>query len=346
VLTPSRPFLEQRVRRAVLASPRIELVSSVEVSGLLGDPRRITGVRTRGRGADHKETGELAADLVVDATGRGSQTHRWLAELDARPPAEEIVETGRAYVTCVFHADEGLGNDLRGFYIVPDAGQPLGTIILPAEGDRWMVTLSGPKGQEPPTDLAGFVDFASRLPHDAPHKWLSNASAVGRPVGYRHTGNRRRRYDRTTRTQRGLLVVGDALCALNPVYGQGLSVAALNAVALTRALARARGRPSAHELQRAVLRSADSAWEVATGADSPMPGASGNAVRAGLVPRLLDWYLERVREHVPGDPVVCGAFRDVLFLLAPPRSLLTSARVVARSLLRPPVATPPDLPTP
>ncbi len=339
VLTPSRPLLEHRVRQAVLADARIDLVSSVDAVGLLGDAGRITGVRTRGRGVRSQRTDEVLADLLVDATGRSSQTHRWLAELGAQPPEEEVVETGRAYATCEFQADEPLGDDLRGFYIVPDAGQPFGTIILPAENDRWLVTLSGPKGQEPPTDLAGFVDFVSRLPHDAPYKWLSRATAVGRPAGYRHTGNRRRRYDRTAGTRQGLLVVGDALCALNPVYGQGLSVAALNAVALSRKLAAARTLPAAQVMQRAVLRSADSAWEVATGADSPMPGVTGNAVRTGLVPRLLDWYLERVREHVPGDPVVCSAFSEVLFLLAPPRSLLTSARVLQRSLLRPPVRT-------
>jgi 2-polyprenyl-6-methoxyphenol hydroxylase-like FAD-dependent oxidoreductase len=345
VLTPSRPFVEQRIRCRVLSHPRIELVTSIEATGLLGTPDRITGVRTRTRGAK-RETGEYSADLVVDATGRGSQTDRWLTDLGAPAPEEEAVETGRAYATCAFHADdEILGNDLRGFYIVPDVHQPLGAIILPAENNRWLVTLSGPRGQEPPTDLEGFVEFARGLPHHSPYTWLTTATAAGRPLGYRRTGNRRRRYDLTARRREGLLVVGDALCALNPVYGQGMSVAALNAVALDRALARSGTRFSAYEPQRAVLRSGDAAWQVATGADSPMPGVTGNAVRSGPVPRLLDWYLERVRVHVPGDPVVCKAFRDVLFLLAPPSSLLTSARVVGRSLLRPPTPTPPGLPT-
>jgi 2-polyprenyl-6-methoxyphenol hydroxylase-like FAD-dependent oxidoreductase len=343
IMTPSRPFLEQRIRRRVLADPRIQVRTSTEATGLLGRPDHITGVAVRGRGAGHHAREELVADLVVDATGRASRTPQWLTDLGGSPPDEEVVETGRAYATGVFHAD-GPPEDLKGFYIVPDGAQPFGAIILPAEGDRWMVTLSGPRGHAPPTDPAGFVGFVDRLPHTAPHKWLSTAQPVGRPVGYRHTANRRRRYDRMGRARTGLLVVGDALCALNPVYGQGVSVAALNAVALTRALAGER-LPSPHALQRAVLRSSRNAWDVATGADSTMPGAVGNAVRTGPVNRLLMRYLDRVRDRVPGDPVVCTANRDVLFLLAPPRSLLTSPQVLRRSLLRPAVPTPRDLPT-
>ncbi|MCZ9338701.1 hypothetical protein NGM37_13045, partial [Streptomyces sp. TRM76130] len=89
-----------------------------------------------------------------------------------------------------------------------------------------------------------------------------------------------------------------------------------------------------------------SAWEVATGADSPMPGATGNAVRTGPLARLLNRYLGRVRDQVPGDPVVCAANRDVLFLLTPPRTLLTDPRVVRRALLGTARPTPRDLPTP
>ncbi|PRY39090.1 FAD-dependent oxidoreductase [Umezawaea tangerina] len=346
VMTGSRPLLDHVVRGRVLADPRVDVRTSTEVTGFLGGPDRITGVSVRGRGSDHQEYEELEADLVVDATGRGSRTPEWLTALGAGAPAEEVLETGRAYATCVFETDDaGSPDQVKGFYIVPDAAQPFGAIILPAEGDRWMVTLSGPRGQAPPTDPAGFVDFAAALPHDAPHKWLSTARPLGRPVGYRHTANRRRRYDLAARDRTGLLVVGDALCMFNPVYGQGLSVAALNAVALGRALA-APDLPSTHSLQRKVLRSSRGAWDVATGADSPMPGATGDAVRSGLVERLLNRYLERVRVRVPGDPVVCKAFRDVLFLKAPPTSLLTSPRVVFRTLLRPAIPTPPDLPTP
>ncbi|WP_423509422.1 tryptophan 2,3-dioxygenase family protein [Streptomyces xinghaiensis] len=344
IMTPSRPLLEHRVRRRVLAGSRIDVRTGTEVTGLLDRPGHITGVVVRDRGAGHHTRQDLTADLVVDATGRAGRTPQWLAELGGRPPAEEVVDTGRAYATCVFHADDPAG-DLRGFYIVPDAGQPFGAIVLPAEGDRWLVTLSGPRDQAPPTDPEGFADFADRLPHPAVHKWLSTARPVTRPVGYRHTANRRRRYDRLGRDGTGLLVVGDALCALNPVYGQGLSVAALSAVALRKELAGGRV-PPAHALQRAVLRSSRPAWDVATGADSPMPGATGNAVRSGPVARLLDRYLARVRDRVPGDPVVCTANRDVLFLLTPPRTLLTSPRVLRRALLTTAVPTPRDLPTP
>ncbi|MBW4721397.1 FAD-dependent monooxygenase [Saccharothrix sp. SC076] len=342
VVTASRPLLEHVVRRRVLADPRIEVLTGTEAVGLLGGPGHVAGVAVRDRGGDHASR-ELRADLVVDATGRGSRTPAWLAGLGSPAPAEEVLETGRAYATCAFEADAPPGNDLRGFYIVPDAAQLLGAIILPAEGGRWMVTLSGPRGQAPPTDPDGFVDFARALPHDAPHRWLRAARPLGRPVGYRHTGNRRRRYDRA-RSRTGLLVVGDAACTFNPVYGQGMSVAALNAVSLARMLDR--GFPSTRALQRAVLRSSRDAWDVATAADSPMPGAEGGALRSGFAESLVNRYVGRVRDRVPGDPVVCGAFRDVLFLLAPPSSLLTSPAVLRRALFHPVARTSPELPAP
>ncbi|MFG7942309.1 tryptophan 2,3-dioxygenase family protein [Streptomyces cacaoi] len=333
ILTPSRPLLEHHIRRRVLDGSPIRVRTGVEVTGLLGRPGHITGVAVRDRGGDNRTRQEIEADLVVDASGRSSRTPAWLAALGAQVPVEEVVETGRAYATCVFHAD-GPPEDLSGFYIVPDAGQPLGAIILPAESGRWMVTLSGPRGQAPPGDPEDFVDFAGRLPHSAPHKWLASARPAGRPVGYRHTSNRRRRYERLAGGTAGLLVVGDALCALNPVYGQGLSVAALNAVALDEALG-GKQPATVAALQRVAFRSSRSAWDVAIGADSPMPGVTGNAVRSGPAARLLTRYLGRIREHVPNDPVVCSANRDVLFLLAPPRTLVTSPRVLRRALLSP-----------
>ncbi|MGJ7905488.1 FAD-dependent oxidoreductase [Actinopolyspora sp. H202] len=347
VVTASRPLLEQLIRRCVLEShPRIEVRTSARVTGLLGDSEHVAGAVFRERGSELGEQREISADLVVDATGRASKTPEWLDALGVAVPQEELLATGRAYATCSFRTDSSEPLErVSGFYLVPDATQPLGAIMLPAEDDRMMVTLSGPHTNPPPTDPDGFVEFARGLPHPAPHRWLRQAEPLTRPVGYRHTANRRRRYDRASGLPSGFLVVGDALCAFNPVYGQGISVAAMNAVALSRELAASGSRVTTRRAQRAVLASARGAWEVATGADGPMPGAEGNALRDGPVDGIRDWYLERVRERVPGDPVVCRAFRDVLFLLAPPSSLLTSRRVLRRSLFRSPIPTSDELPT-
>ncbi|GAB3558186.1 2-polyprenyl-6-methoxyphenol hydroxylase-like FAD-dependent oxidoreductase [Actinopolyspora lacussalsi] len=347
VVTASRPLLEHLIRHRVLERhPHIDVRTSSRVTGLLGDSQRVAGAVFRERGVELGEQREISADLVIDATGRASRTPEWLDALGVTAPPEEVLATGRAYATCSFRTDSSEPLDrVSGFYIVPDAAQPLGAILLPAEDDRMMVTLSGPRANPPPTDPDGFVEFARGLPHPAPHRWLRQAEPLTRPVGYRHTANRRRRYDRAAGLPNGLLVVGDALCAFNPVYGQGISVAAMNAVALSRELAASGSRLTTRRAQRAVLASARGAWDVATGADSPMPGAEGNALRDGPADGLRDWYLERVRERVPGDPVVCRAFRDVLFLLAPPSSLLTSRRVLLRSLFHPTIPTPDELST-
>jgi hypothetical protein len=138
-------------------------------------------------------------------------------------------------------------------------------------------------------------------------------------MGFRGTANVRRRYDRLGGRPRGLLVVGDAACTFNPVYGQGMSVAAVAALALRRALAR--GTRSTRRLQRLVLHAATPAWIISGGSDKKMPGATGNAVQPGPADRIADWYLGRVEAHASGNRVVVLPFGDVLHLVEPATSL-------------------------
>jgi hypothetical protein len=138
-------------------------------------------------------------------------------------------------------------------------------------------------------------------------------------MGFRGTANVRRRYDKLRGKPRGLLVVGDAACAFNPVYGQGMTVAALTAVALRQALAR--GEKSTRRLQRLVLDAATPAWIISGGSDKKMPGATGNALKPAPADRFADWYLSRVEAHATGSPAVTLPFGDVLHLVAPATSL-------------------------
>lgn len=339
-LSGTRALLEHVIRLRVLASDRIEAVDGLEAVGLVGDRVRVHGVRLRPRGAPAEEQ-TLAADLVVDASGRGSRTAQWLASIGAAPPAEERIETGLAYATRPYRAGAGITGDYRGIYLVPSPGSGRSAVVMPIEGeDRYLVTLTGLAGDEPPTDPAGFEAFAAGMEHPIVHEWITASEAQGPPLGYRGTANVRRRYDRLPGPD-GLLVVGDAATSINPVYGQGISVTALGARELARALAS--GQHSVRQLQRLVLRAGEQAWRISTGVDKKLPTATGNGLRSSPFDRVAAWYLGRVQDHSAGDIGVGNVFRDVIHLVAPIRSLF-AGRVARTVLLRRPAPTPADPP--
>ncbi|WP_338900250.1 monooxygenase [Streptomyces sp. TG1A-60] len=335
--TGSRAQTERLVRRRVLAHPSISLIEGTDTVGLLGDAARVRGVLLCERGDGHRgERRELAADLVVDASGRGTKAPRWLAAIGAEPPHEEIIDTGLAYASRVYRDTTGtLGSepsaDALGLYVVPNPAQPYGVVVLPLEDGTHLATLSGLRGDEPPTDEDEFEAYAKRLPHPVVYRWMREAEPLSPVSGFRRTANVRRRYDLPGRRPAGFLATGDALCTFNPVYGQGMAVAAMSAVALRDALTDPRRTPTTHRVQRALFAASRQAWDISAGSDKKMPGAVGDAVAARPVDRLVGWYLRRVQERTPGDPVVGRAFRSVVSLKEPLGALF--APPVARAVL-------------
>ncbi len=340
--TGSRPQLEQLVRRRVLARPEITVLPATEAVGLLGGPDRVRGVLVRERGDGARDGARpLPADLVVDASGRGTRAPEWLSALGAEPPPEEHIDTGLAYASRVYRDTRGaLGPATSlGYYLVPNPAQVYGAVVLPLEDGTHLVTLSGLRDDRPPTDPEGFESYAGRLPHPLVQQWMRGAEPLSPVYGFRRTANVRRRYDLPGRRPAGFLATGDALCTVNPIYGQGMAVAALCAVALRDALAGPRRTPTTRRVQQALLAAARQAWDISAGADRTMPGAVGNAVGVRAVDRPAGWYLRRVQERYATDPAVARAFRAVLSLSAPVTSLFAPA--VARAVLFGPV-----LPTP
>ncbi|MFD7122525.1 monooxygenase, partial [Streptomyces sp. NPDC059922] len=175
------------------------------------------------------------------------------------------------------------------------------------------------------------------------HEWLLRARPESAVHAFRSTANVRRRYDLQGRRPAGFLAVGDALCAFNPVHGQGMAVAALGALALRDALADPRRTPTTWRVQRAVLGAARQAWDIAAGADRVLPGATGNAARTRPADRPAAWYVQRVLDRAPGDPVVGAAFRAACALTAPVSGLF-APRVARAVLFGPPLPAPADPP--
>ncbi|MFF8839400.1 NAD(P)/FAD-dependent oxidoreductase [Streptomyces sp. NPDC015130] len=336
-----RPQLEWLVRQRVFADPRVELVEGHETVGLIGDSSRVRGVRLRERGAgNEKETRVLEADLVVDASGRSTKAPDWLAAIGAEAPHEETLDTGLAYSTRVYRAPSGaLDSDTMGYFIVPNPAQQYGAVVLPMGDGHHLVTLSGLRDDRPPTDEGGFEEYTKRMPHPVISEWLATAEPLSPVYGFRKTANIRRRYDRPGRRPAGFLATGDALCAFNPIYGQGMAVAAISAVALRRALADPKRTPTTRRVQRALLDASKPAWDISAGSDKKMPGAVGDATKPGPLDKAVGWYMGRVQERAAGDPAVGAAFREALHLTAPMTRLFAPA--VARAVLFGPVADSP-----
>ncbi|GHH11727.1 FAD-dependent oxidoreductase [Streptomyces lanatus] len=345
IYTGSRAQLEELVRRRVLANPVISVVEGTDVVGLIGDASRVRGVLLRDRsGDDRGEQRAVEADLVVDASGSGTKAPQWLTGIGADAPHEETIDTGLAYASRIYRGKSGaLDGGTAGFYVYPSPDQVHAGGALPLEDGSHLVIVSGLRGDEPPTDDAEFVAYTKKLPHPPLHSWLDEAEPLSPPFGNRRTANCRRRYDLPGRRPAGFLAVGDALCTFNPIYGQGMAVAAMNAVALRDALADPRRTPTTRRVQQALLAASRQAWDISAGADRKMPGAIGNAVDGGPADRVAGWYLQRVQDCYYGDPVVGRAFRAVLTLSAPVSALFAPA--VARAVLfSPPPSTPTEPP--
>ncbi|MEV0369045.1 FAD-dependent monooxygenase [Streptomyces sp. NPDC050636] len=348
-LSVTRPVLDavvrERAMQAAADSPtRVEVLEATEATGLTGDAQRVTGVRVRSRNGERADRAErvLSAALVVDASGRGSRAPQWYAELGRTAPHEETVDAGLAYATRMYRPSDPAGAPDAGVNIPGWPECPRGGAYVPVEDGKWLLTLSGVRGHHPPTDAAEFTEFSATIGDPYVRELLAHAEPISPVHGFRDTYNRRRHFERSGAVPEGFLVLGDANCTFNPVYGQGMSVAALGALAVRGRLDAGGGlRPGISAgAQRAVARAAESAWVAAVGSDRPY--ASDGDAKASLGERLSTWYLDRLIARAAIDPVVGATFRDVFCLTAPP-SRLAAPRIVFRTVFLP---RRPGLPSP
>ena len=326
-LCVSRPLLEAAVRARIRALAPVEVRDRTDVVGLTAtaDGRRVTGARLL-RAADGSAEEHLPAELVVDATGRGSRAPVWLAELGYERPTEERVPIDVCYATRPYRLPPGALQD-AGVLVAPFPGRLRGAALARTEGDGCLVTLAGILGERPPTEPSAWLEWAGSLWSQDVCAAVRHAEPLGDPVAFRFPASVRRRYDRLRSLPEGLLVIGDAVCSLNPFYGQGMTVAALEARALADLLAGGRS-PSPQRYARTIARTLEPAWQMTAGGDLAFPAVPG---RRTARQRLLGSYVARVQRAAADDPELTRCFVRVAGLVDPPQTLLRPA--VLRSLL-------------
>jgi 2-polyprenyl-6-methoxyphenol hydroxylase-like FAD-dependent oxidoreductase len=319
----SRPTLEALVRTRVLALPNVRALEGRSVLGLVTEDGsgqstgRVVGVRLENRQSGGGEE-TMTAGLVVDASGRGSRSPAWLEELGYRQPAVEEVRIGMGYTTCYFRLKPELIPGLNGIVLLATPPDKRLGVLLAQDGDRWVVTLGGYLGDHAPTEYPGFLESARRLP--APHIYevIKDAELLSGPVSYTFPANLRRHYEKLNRFPRGYLVFGDALCSFNPIYGQGMTVAAMEAVALGECLAEGHNQLAERFFDRA-RKIIDVSWSAAVGNDLGYPEVEG--LRTPMV-RFLNWYIGKLHLAAQADALVSVAFLKVINMVAPPPSIL------------------------
>ncbi|MFF8968425.1 NAD(P)/FAD-dependent oxidoreductase [Streptomyces sp. NPDC014995] len=357
VILAGRDLLDATIRAEVLADGRVELLGGTEVLGLEGTAGAVTGVRIRqvgggdggdgGVGGDGGRERVLAAGLVVDATGRGSGASRWLTALGLPEVERREVDSGLAYASRLFLAPEPARDGFPVVNVQPDPpgrGRPgRSGFLLPVEDGRWIVTLCGTRGGEPPTGADDFLRFARGLRHPLIGELIERAEPLTDVSFTRTTVNRRHFYERMAAWPENFAVLGDALAAFNPVYGHGMSVAAQSAVLLREVVRRQGwGTPGlSRRVQRAVARPVGAAWDLAIGQDVFYPGAAENGPT--LRDRLVAAYVDRLMHTATGNGRIARRVTDVTSLERGAEVLLSPSVLVAAAVgpLRPALSAPP-----
>jgi 2-polyprenyl-6-methoxyphenol hydroxylase-like FAD-dependent oxidoreductase len=313
----TRPFLEEHVRARLRSIPNVTLLDKHDIVELTATPdhHRVTGARVVNRRTGEDAT--LSADLVVDATGRAARTPTWLNQLGYDRPREDHVAVRLTYVSQLLRMAPDALHEL-GFVVGVVPGRPHGLGILHCENDTWMFTVFGIAGHEPPPDLTAMGEFVEDY---APAQMLAAVRAaepIGEPTRHRQPSSQWRRYDKMRRFPDGLLVIGDAICSFNPIYGQGMTVASLEALALRDCLSRGT-KDLAQRFFRASAAPIRQAWELSANPDLSLPEIDGTPP---LLTRLLNAYIDRVLTAAEYDTAAAEQFFRVTSLVDPATRIL------------------------
>jgi 2-polyprenyl-6-methoxyphenol hydroxylase-like FAD-dependent oxidoreductase len=336
----SRPMLESTVYRHLLKNPTITVIQDTDVVGLCMDDTgtRATGVQLRYRGRSEREAySSLDADLIVDASGRDSKAPEWLASLGFVAPEETEVNAHAGYASRTFEPPANWDRSWK--IMVVQASAPdnkRGCVLLAMEGHLWQIVLLGIAGDYPPTDEEGFMEFLRSLPTPEVYNVIKEAKPLSPIYGYRRTENRLRHYDKLPRHLENFLVMGDAVCCFNPVYGQGMTVASMESVKLEEVIGKYAKAGDftglAKEFQKAIAGVIALPWQLASGEDLRWVATEPPAMPA----RIMQWYIDNFMQATFNSKELTDVFYQVQNMMVPATKLFrpdVMLRVLATRLM-------------
>jgi 2-polyprenyl-6-methoxyphenol hydroxylase-like FAD-dependent oxidoreductase len=279
------------------------------------DRNRVTGVEVVDRETQRRTS--LSADLIVDVTGRGSRAPVFLEQLGYDRPKEDEVIVHLAYACQPVRIAPGTVTE-NFIAVMPEPGRTKMFGAIHYENDTAMFAVGAMAGLEPPGNYPEMLEFAADVAPVAVLAAFADAEPLGEVTHYRVPSNRWRRYDKMRRFPAGLIVLGDAVCSFNPIYGQGMTVAAIEALVLRDCLRRG-DKDLPRRFFRASAKKIRIAWQTATGSDLALPEVKG---QPPLSMRLSNAYLDRVMTAAESDPVVMLSFLRVMGMMDSPARLL------------------------
>lgn len=305
-----RPILERVTRRRTEALANVELRGGARVTGLVSERGRVVGVKV----------GEqlIAADLVVDASGRGSQVAKWLAEAGFSQPPVDNVGVDISYTTAIVRLAEP-PTDFKALALYPALPIPGWGILFPIDHGQHIVTQIGYFDDVPSTEREGFIEFSARLGQPHLHALIHDAEFVSEIARFHFKGTRYIRYDKAARLPRGLVALGDAVCSFNPVFGQGMSTALMTAELLQQ-MAQDTLDIDPHAYFQQVAKTLAFPWKTGIVEDFRDPRVTGKRP-FGL--RLNQKLTDLMNARASADADFYRQFGKVFHMIAPPSTLLT-----------------------
>ncbi|MBD1844895.1 monooxygenase [Cyanobacteria bacterium FACHB-63] len=322
--TCTRPLLESTVRQRVSSLPNVEFLQNQRVIGLWGNATSIQGIKL--------QQGSLSAQLVVDASGRSTHLPEWLQDLGLTPPPMTVVDPGLGYATRRYRIPAEAQPNAKIVLISQEApNQPRLGYLAQVEADQWIATLGGYGRDYPPIDDRDFLQFAQSLSDPLFYEAIVHAEPLSEIQAHRATVNRLYHYEKI-KLPDGLVAIGDAVCALCPIYGQGMTVSAMSSLVLRRWLQQSRNSTfNGMSFQKQLAQSNAFPWSIATSSDSKFPTTKG-AIPPTWAGKLFQAYGDRLAVRAQNDVDLHLQFLQIGHMLKSP-SLLFHPRLMLKALL-------------